>query len=98
LRPSEAGVVDRHGACADGGCAARYLAGGVGLGHDIGGAPHDAERPSIAGHESGGRRRRVEGAGPVAAGGFAQLPAQGCTVMVFTADAAGFAEMRVSCT
>jgi hypothetical protein len=40
----------------------------------------------------------VEGAGAVAAGGFANLPAQGCTVMVFTADAAGFAEMRVSCT
>jgi len=40
----------------------------------------------------------VEGAGPVAAGGFANLPVQGCTVMVFTADAAGFAEMRVSCT
>ncbi len=39
----------------------------------------------------------VEGAGPVAAGGFANLPVQGCTVMVFTADAAGFAEMRVSC-
>jgi hypothetical protein len=40
----------------------------------------------------------VEGAGAVAAGGFANLAAQGCTVMVFTADAAGFAEMRVSCT
>lgn len=40
----------------------------------------------------------VEGAGAVAAGGFANLPVQGCTVMVFTADAAGFAEMRVSCT
>jgi hypothetical protein len=40
----------------------------------------------------------VEGAGVVAAGGFANLPAQGCTIMVFTADAAGFAEMRVSCT
>jgi hypothetical protein len=40
----------------------------------------------------------VEGAGAVTAGGFANLPAQGCTVMVFTADAAGFAEMRVSCT
>ena len=39
----------------------------------------------------------VEGAGPVAAGGFANLPVQGCTVMVFTADSAGFAEMRVSC-
>lgn len=40
----------------------------------------------------------VEGAGAVTAGGFANLPVQGCTVMVFTADAAGFAEMRVSCT
>ena len=39
----------------------------------------------------------VEGTGPVAAGGFANLPVQGCTVMVFTADSAGFAEMRVSC-
>ena len=29
---------------------------------------------------------------------IANLPVQGCTVMVFTADAAGFAEMRVSCT
>ena len=40
----------------------------------------------------------VEGAGAVTAGGFANLPVQGCTIMVFTADAAGFAEMRVSCT
>ena len=40
----------------------------------------------------------VDGAGAVTAGGFANLPVQGCTVMVFTADAAGFAEMRVSCT
>lgn len=40
----------------------------------------------------------VDGAGAVAAGGFANLPVQGCTIMVFTADAAGFAEMRVSCT
>ena len=40
----------------------------------------------------------VEGAGAVTAGGFAALPVQGCTIMVFTADAAGFAEMRVSCT
>jgi hypothetical protein len=39
----------------------------------------------------------VAGAGPVAAGGFANLPAQGCTVMVFSADLSGFAEMRVSC-
>ena len=40
----------------------------------------------------------VEGAGAVTAGGFAALPVQGCTVMVFTADSSGFAEMRVSCT
>jgi hypothetical protein len=40
----------------------------------------------------------VEGAGPVAAGGFGNLPVQGCTVMVFTADVSGFAEMRVTCT
>ena len=39
----------------------------------------------------------ITGAGPVAAGGFANLPAQGCTVMVFSADLTGFAEMRVSC-
>lgn len=39
----------------------------------------------------------VTGAGPVAAGGFANLPTQGCTVMVFSADDTGFAEMRVSC-
>jgi hypothetical protein len=39
----------------------------------------------------------VTGAGPVAAGGFANLPTQGCTLMVFSADLTGFAEMRVSC-
>jgi hypothetical protein len=39
----------------------------------------------------------VEGAGAVAAGGFANLGVQGCTIMVFTADISGFAEMRVSC-
>lgn len=39
----------------------------------------------------------VDGAGPIAAGGFGNLPVQGCTVMVFTADTSGFAEMRVSC-
>ncbi len=39
----------------------------------------------------------VEGAGAVAAGGFANLGVQGCTIMVFTADVSGFAEMRVSC-
>jgi len=40
----------------------------------------------------------IEGTGPVAAGGFGNLPVQGCTIMVFTADISGFAEMRVSCT
>jgi uncharacterized Zn-binding protein involved in type VI secretion len=40
----------------------------------------------------------VAGAGPVTAGGFANLPAQGCTIMVFTADMSGFTEMRVTCT
>jgi hypothetical protein len=39
----------------------------------------------------------VEGAGPVTAGGFGNLAAAGCTVMVFTADSSGFAEMRVTC-
>ncbi len=39
----------------------------------------------------------VEGAGPVTAGGFGNLPIPGCTVMVFTADVSGFAEMRVTC-
>jgi hypothetical protein len=33
----------------------------------------------------------------VAAGGFGNLPVQGCTVMVFSADLSGYAEMRVSC-
>lgn len=39
----------------------------------------------------------VTGAGAIAAGGFGTLPVQGCTLMVFTADNSGFAEMRVSC-
>lgn len=39
----------------------------------------------------------VAGAGAIAAGGFGNLPVQGCTLMVFTADTSGFAEMRVSC-
>ncbi len=39
----------------------------------------------------------IEGAGPVAAGGFGNLPVQGCTVMVFSADTSGYAELRVSC-
>lgn len=39
----------------------------------------------------------VDGAGAIVAGGFASLPVQGCTVMVFTADLTGFAELRVTC-
>lgn len=40
----------------------------------------------------------VEGAGPIAAGGFGKLGFGGCTVMVFSSDAAsGYAELRVSC-
>lgn len=40
----------------------------------------------------------IDGAGPIAAGGFAKLGFGGCTVMVFSADlASGYAEMRVSC-
>lgn len=39
----------------------------------------------------------VTGAGAIAAGGFGNLPVQGCTLMVFTADTSGYAEMRVSC-
>jgi len=40
----------------------------------------------------------VEGAGPIAAGGFGNLSgAAGCTVMVFTADVTGYADLRVTC-
>jgi hypothetical protein len=40
----------------------------------------------------------VEGAGPIAAGGFGKLGFGGCTVMVFSSDtASGYAELRVSC-
>lgn len=39
----------------------------------------------------------IDGAGAVAAGSFGNLAAQGCTVMVFSADTTGFAEMRVTC-
>ncbi len=39
----------------------------------------------------------IEGAGPVVAGGFGNLAVPGCTVMVFSADPSGYAEMRVSC-
>ena len=39
----------------------------------------------------------IDGAGPIAAGGFANLSTKGCTVMVFSADTSGYAEMRVTC-
>ena len=40
----------------------------------------------------------VEGAGPIATGGFGNLSsAPGCTVMVFTADVTGYADLRVTC-
>lgn len=39
----------------------------------------------------------VEGAGPIAETSFKGLPGTPCTVMVFSADIEGFAEMRVSC-
>jgi hypothetical protein len=39
----------------------------------------------------------IEGAGPIAAGSFADLATKGCTVMVFSADTTGYAEMRVTC-
>jgi hypothetical protein len=40
----------------------------------------------------------IDGAGPIATGGFGNLStAQGCTVMVFTADVTGYADLRVTC-
>jgi outer membrane murein-binding lipoprotein Lpp len=40
----------------------------------------------------------VAGAGTIVETGFGALAGSSCTVMVFSADAAGFAELRVSCT
>ena len=40
----------------------------------------------------------VVGAGTIVETGFGAMAGSNCTVMVFSADAAGFAEMRVSCT
>jgi hypothetical protein len=40
----------------------------------------------------------VTGAGTIVETGFGTLAGSTCTVMVFSADAAGFAEMRVTCT
>lgn len=39
----------------------------------------------------------VVGAGPVVETGFANLVGTSCTVMVFSADAEGFAELRLTC-
>ncbi|MDO8358480.1 MAG: hypothetical protein Q7T08_00380 [Devosia sp.] len=39
----------------------------------------------------------IAGPGPVTAGGFGALEIAGCTVMVFSADSSGYAEMRVTC-
>lgn len=39
----------------------------------------------------------IEGAGPIAAGSFGDLVGKGCSVMVFSADPAGFADVRVTC-
>lgn len=40
----------------------------------------------------------VVGAGTIVETGFGAMAGSNCTVMVFSADAAGFAEMRVTCT
>lgn len=40
----------------------------------------------------------VEGAGPIVETGFGKIVGTECTVMVFSADLAGFAEMRVNCS
>lgn len=40
----------------------------------------------------------IDGAGPVAETGFGTLIGTSCTVMVFSADIEGFAELRVTCT
>jgi hypothetical protein len=49
----------------------------------------------VAGVEDG--TAIIEGAGPITAGSFGDLTAKGCTIMVFSADATGYAEMRVTC-
>jgi outer membrane murein-binding lipoprotein Lpp len=40
----------------------------------------------------------IDGPGSVVETGFGSLPGTSCTVMVFSADEAGFAEVRVTCT
>lgn len=44
-----------------------------------------------------GETVEVTGAGTIVETGFGALAGSNCTVMVFSADAAGFAEMRVTC-
>ena len=39
----------------------------------------------------------VAGVGPIEAGSFGDFPGKGCSVMVFSADATGFADLRVTC-
>jgi len=39
----------------------------------------------------------VSGVGPIEAGSFGDIPGKGCSVMVFSADATGFADLRVTC-
>jgi len=40
----------------------------------------------------------IEGAGPVVETGFGTIAGSGCTVSVFSADSAGFGEVRVTCS
>lgn len=40
----------------------------------------------------------IDGAGPISAGGFGKFGFDGCTIMVFSADSSGYAEMRVTCS
>jgi len=40
----------------------------------------------------------IDGVGPVVETGFGTIAGTSCTVMVFSADEAGFAEVRVTCT
>ncbi len=40
----------------------------------------------------------IDGTGPVVETGFGNLPGTSCTIMVFSADEAGFGEVRVTCT
>ena len=39
----------------------------------------------------------IAGVGPIEAGSFGDIPGKGCSVMVFSADVTGFADLRVTC-